>query len=89
MGLNKKAQVEEVIEIVKDPEAKVIPRLPDDDYHTLVTLCVLVLMAVFFWLYVLSVKYKRRQEPGYVPKLLRAGFMQRFQFVQRLRDAEH
>ena len=62
--------------------------MPDDDYHTLVTLLVIVLIAVFIWLYILTIKNKRRQEPGYVPKVLRAGFMQRFQFVKKLRDVE-
>lgn len=48
-----------------------------------------MLIAVFIWLYVLSIKYKRVKEPGYVPKVLKWGMMQNFQFVKKLREPEH
>ena len=66
---------ERKIQIYKDAAAKIREPLPDDDYHALVSICVVVLIAVFIWLYVLSVKHRRRKEPGYVPKILRAGIM--------------
>lgn len=78
MALNSVA-MEKEITIVKDPAGKLKPQpIPDDDYHALVTILQLGLMCIFFWLQILGVQYKRRSEPGYVPKVLRAGFMQRF-----------
>ena len=75
--------------ITKDPTHEQIKEpVPDDDYHTLVTLLVILLIAVFVWLYMLTIKNKRKEEPGYVPKVLQADFMQRFKFVKNLRNVE-
>ena len=87
MGLNGRA-LDKHISMSHDPRGKLKGPLPDDDYHPLVTLCVLVLFAIFCWLYLLGVQQRRTHEPGYVPKVFKARFMQRFEFVKKLRQIQ-
>ena len=78
MGLNS-AAMEKEITIIRDPEGKLQNYVgPQDDYHTLVTLLVFLLFGLFCWFYVISIQYERKKKPGYVPLVLRNGFMQRF-----------
>ena len=87
MGLNGRA-LDKHISMSHDPRGKLKGPLPDDDSHPLVTLSVLGLFGIFTWLYLLGVQQRRAHEPGYVPKVFKARFMQRFEFVKKLRQIQ-